>query len=75
MAHRYLHSTTMQAAEIVEEAGVRKLVLTNIRSRYGKDDWIPLRDKARTVFSASEIADDFLELAIPYENGIEEEGR
>ncbi|WP_433743005.1 ribonuclease Z [Falsibacillus pallidus] len=66
MAHRYFHSTTIQAAEIAKRADVVKLVLTHISSRYGKADWGTLRDEARTIFPAAEIANDFLEVPVPY---------
>ncbi|MCW4050868.1 MAG: ribonuclease Z, partial [Candidatus Bathyarchaeota archaeon] len=56
------HSTTLQAAEIAREAGVKKLALTHISSRYTEPSL--LLEEAKTVFKNVIVAEDFLELDI-----------
>ena len=64
MAVDYFHSTTAQAAKLALEANVRKLCLTHISSRYGKEQWGELADEAKTIFPETEIAHDFFEISI-----------
>jgi len=60
------HSTARQAGEIAARAGVSKLVLTHISSRYAGDA-TPLAAQAREAFNGSVvIAHDGLELDVPY---------
>jgi len=69
MAVDYFHSTTIQAAELALEAKVRKLCLTHISSRYGKEQWGELADEAKAIFPETEIAHDFFEISIsPHKN-------
>jgi ribonuclease Z len=58
------HSTTTQAANIALSARVSKLVLTHFSSRYYNS--ADLCKEARKIFPSTIIADDFLELKIPY---------
>lgn len=57
------HSTSSQAANIASKAGVKRLILTHISSRYG--DTAPLLEAARKVFSHTLIAEDLLEIDVP----------
>ncbi|AGB48958.1 ribonuclease Z [Methanomethylovorans hollandica DSM 15978] len=58
------HSTASEAAILAKEAGVRKLVLTHISSRY-TDDASPLLREAQEVFENVIIAEDMMEMDIP----------
>jgi ribonuclease Z len=68
LAYEYFHSTTLQAADIALKAGVSKLCLTHISSRYDRNDWKQLEAEAQQVFPNTVISEDFLEIAIPYKN-------
>lgn len=69
LAHEYFHSTTLQAAETAVKAGVRKLCLTHISSRYDRNDWRVLEAEAVNVFTNTVISEDFMEIGIPLNNG------
>jgi ribonuclease Z len=58
------HSTPSQAAKIARYANVKLLVLTHISARYN-DRPLSL-EKARTIFPNIRLAEDFMELQIPY---------
>jgi ribonuclease Z len=57
------HSTASQAAEVASKAGVKRLILTHISSRYG--DTEPLLEAARKVFPNTQVAEDLLEIDVP----------
>ncbi|WAA13840.1 ribonuclease Z [Fervidibacillus halotolerans] len=59
IANQYYHSTTVQAAEVAKRAGVKKLYITHISSRYEKKDWPELEKEAKEIFPNTEIAHDF----------------
>ena len=58
------HSTPSQAAEVARRAGVRELILTHISPRYV--DSAPLLEQARRVFEKTRIADDLMEVEVPF---------
>lgn len=58
------HSTARQAATLAVEAGVKRLILTHISSRYS--DPTPILAEARTVFPSAEVAFDFYEIEISH---------
>ena len=62
------HSTAAEAARIAAEAGVRRLVLTHISSRYNRDT-AELLAEAKAVFPETIIARDGLTLDVPYSDG------
>lgn len=62
------HSTAFEAASLAKEAGVRKLILTHISSRY-TDDASPLLREAQEVFESVMIAEDMMEMDIPVKDG------
>jgi ribonuclease Z len=59
------HSTAREAARVARDAGAQRLILTHLSPRYGMEPEILLRE-ARSVFSATEVARDGLEIEIPY---------
>jgi len=66
LAREELHSTARQAAQVALEAGVKLLVLTHISPRY--EDTSQLLAQARSVFSNSLVAEDFMELTLRWED-------
>ena len=63
-ADEYRHSTARMAAEAARDAGARMLVLTHVSPRYDEGD--VLLDEAAGVFPATVLAEDLLELRVPY---------
>jgi len=61
------HSTAKEAAEIAKMAGVKKLVLTHISTRYSKDV-TPLLNEAGEVFGDVVVAEDFMSFEVKYED-------
>jgi len=64
-AEESMHSTAGEVAALAKEAGVRKLVLTHISSRY-TDDVEPILKDSKVVFENVIVAEDLMELEIPY---------
>ncbi len=60
------HSTGREAAEIAKKAGVRKLILTHISTRYAKDP-SPLVDEAAEVFDDVIAAEDFMAIDVGFD--------
>jgi ribonuclease Z len=56
------HSTPKLAAEVVKKAGVRKLVLVHVSSRYSNTS--ELLEQAKKVFPNSVVAHDLMELKV-----------
>ncbi|MDR9457665.1 MAG: ribonuclease Z [Salegentibacter sp.] len=56
------HSTAKQAARIALEAGVGRLILGHYSTRYDTIDFF--KKEAESIFSASELADDGLEIIL-----------
>jgi ribonuclease Z len=63
-AGQYGHSTPRQAASLAKEANVKRLVLTHISMRY--TDAEVLRQQAAAIFPNVTVAEDFMELTVPY---------
>jgi ribonuclease Z len=63
-ANRYGHSTARQAALVAKDAGVRSLVLTHVSPRY--EDSEPILKDAKPVFDNTVLADDFLQVEVPF---------
>ncbi len=59
------HSTAAEAARVALEAGVRRLVLTHISSRYNRDV-SELLAEAKAVFPETVIARDGMTVDVPY---------
>jgi ribonuclease Z len=64
------HSTAAQAARVALEAGVRRLVLTHISSRYNRDA-SELLAEARAVFPETVIARDGMTVDVPYADAVD----
>jgi ribonuclease Z len=62
------HSTAAEAARVALEAGVSRLVLTHISSRYNRDA-SELLAEARAVFPETVIARDGMMVDVPYADG------
>ncbi|MGC4000375.1 MAG: ribonuclease Z [Anaeromyxobacter sp.] len=61
------HSTAREAAQVAREAGVKRLVLTHLSSRYDRE-WQPLLDQAREVFQGPvDVASDGMIIEVPLE--------
>lgn len=58
------HSTVVEAAHLARKAKVKQLVLSHISPRY-KDTTI-LGEQIRNIFPTAQIAEDFLEIQIPF---------
>jgi ribonuclease Z len=61
------HSTSIEAAEVAIEAGVKQLVLTHLSSRY--TDGTPLLAEARGVFANTALAEDLATFDVPRPRG------
>jgi ribonuclease Z len=59
-----LHSSAGDVARLAAMAGVQKLILTHISSRYS-DDVTPLLEDARKHFENVTVAEDFMEVEVP----------
>jgi ribonuclease Z len=59
------HSTAAEAARVAAQAGVHRLVLTHISSRYNRDT-SELLAEARAVFPETVIARDGMTVDVPY---------
>lgn len=64
-ANRYGHSSSVQAAKIALEAGVKQLFLTHISPRY--EDGELLESQAKKIFENTQAAYDLLEYEIKLE--------
>lgn len=58
------HSSTRQAAQLAREAGVRKLIVTHVSSRYDVRGCESLLAECREVFPACELAEDFAQVSV-----------
>jgi ribonuclease Z len=58
LATNYAHATSREAAEVAVEAGVKRLIVTHISSRYQDEDAQQLLEEARERFPATNIAGD-----------------
>ncbi|TLZ88345.1 MAG: ribonuclease Z [Methanobacteriota archaeon] len=63
-ANRYGHSSSRQAAQVAKESAVGLLVLTHLSPRY--EDPTTILEDARKVFPSTRVAEDFLEIEVPY---------
>ena len=66
-ADEFAHSTAGMAAEAAKEGNVRCLVLNHISPRYDEDD--ALGEEAKAIFEKTIIANDLMELLVPYRDG------
>lgn len=59
-----LHSSAGEVARLAAEAGVQRLILTHISSRYSEDS-SPLFEDARKYFPDVVVSEDFMEVEVP----------
>jgi len=59
------HSTAGEAAALAKEAGVQKLILSHISSRYSEDP-APVLEDAKKIFENVLVAADLMEIEIPF---------
>jgi ribonuclease Z len=59
------HSTAAEAAQVALDAGVRRLVLTHISPRYGRDA-LELLAEAKAIFPETVIARDGMAIEVPF---------
>jgi ribonuclease Z len=59
-----LHATAREAARVAREAGVGRLILTHLSTRYDRDT-ATLLQQAREEFAAVEVANDGLVVELP----------
>lgn len=60
------HSSTRQAATLAREAGVGKLIITHVSSRYDDKGCQHLLRECRSIFPATELANDFTVMTPTY---------
>jgi ribonuclease Z len=61
------HSTPSQAAMTAKKAKAKQLILTHISARY--DDTTKLLEQARKIFKNTQVAEDFMEIELPFLDG------
>ncbi len=66
-AREVKHMCAFEAASIAKDAKVRQLVLTHISPRY--KDPAEVHDEAAAIFPAVTVAEDLMQLDIPYPSG------
>ena len=66
-AIEYMHSTALEAAEVANKAGVRKLILTHLSARYSDLEGArKLKAEAQQVFDNSDVACDLMTIEVGY---------
>ncbi|MCW2094373.1 ribonuclease Z [Lelliottia amnigena] len=58
------HSSTRQAATLARDAGVQKLIVTHVSSRYDAQGCAALLAECREVFKECELAHDFMQVCV-----------
>lgn len=71
LAPAYGHSTATDAAEVAKAAQVRQLVLTHISARYSETSASALLAEAQSVFPATRIANDMMQLNVARRSPLE----
>jgi len=72
LARQSLHSTTVMAARVAQEARVKKLVLTHFSPRYEGGSTMRINDllgEARSIFPPTEMAHDLMRIEVARHNG------
>ena len=58
------HSSTRQAAQLAHDAGVGRLIVTHVSSRYDARGCASLLAECRHLFPACELAEDFTQVSV-----------
>ncbi|WP_149453113.1 ribonuclease Z [Pasteuria penetrans] len=64
-AERFYHSTSIEAARVAREAGIRTLLLNHLSARYDREAAQELLMEARSIFPNTEVAFDGWSYPIP----------
>ena len=64
MAEKTFHSTTIQAATVAKDAGVKKLIVGHYSSRFPSVDFY--LDEIQTIFPEASLAHDGDVIEIPF---------
>lgn len=65
LAHSYYHSTSVEAAKVAKNNGVKLLYLDHISARYLGTKAKKLVQQAQKVFPNTKLANDFDQIIIP----------
>ncbi|MEM2998272.1 MAG: ribonuclease Z [Thermoproteota archaeon] len=63
-AKAYLHSTSVEAAQVAVKAGVKKLALIHVSAIYGEKEEAELLQEARKVFPETFLAQDLMKVEV-----------
>jgi len=58
------HSSTRQAAQLARDAGVGRLIVTHVSSRYDARGCASLLAECRALFPECELAEDFAQVSV-----------
>lgn len=72
LAKAYYHSTSAQAAQVAQAAGVKRLLLNHISARYLGRGASKLAHQAQTIFSATQVVNDFDIVEVPVKKGVDQ---
>ncbi|KRM12496.1 ribonuclease Z [Paucilactobacillus suebicus] len=66
MARNYYHSTSVQAAQVAQKAGAKKLLLTHISARYTGKAAYELAYQVKDIFANTRVVNDLDVIDVPF---------